>query len=80
MKRFFLSAAIAALSLLSASGQDNAVTVMSYNMLFEHNKPAQPERRWSSRVKYAVRTRLENQLEHPLQTLAGMLSIAYICG
>ena len=56
MKRLFLSAAIAALSLLSASGQDNAVTVMSYNMLFEHNKPAQPERRWSSQVKYAVRT------------------------
>ena len=28
----------------------------------------------------AVRTRLENQLEHPLQTLAGMLSIAYLCG
>ena len=29
---------------------------------------------------YAVRTRLENQLGHPLQTLAGMLSIAYLCG
>ena len=28
----------------------------------------------------AVRTRLENQLEHPMQSVAGMLSIAYLCG
>ena len=34
--------------------------------------------KWLNSVS-AVRTRLENQLEHPLQTLAGMLSIAYLC-
>ena len=34
--------------------------------------------KWLNSVS-AVRTRLENQLKHPLQTLAGVLSIAYLC-
>ena len=33
---------------------------------------------WSNLLS-AVRTRLENQLKHPLQTLAGVLSFAYLC-
>lgn len=56
MRRIILAVSAAFVALFAASGQDNALKVMSYNMLFEHNKPEQQERRWHSRVKYAVRT------------------------
>ena len=56
MRRIVLAVCAAFVSTFTVPGQDNALKVMSYNMLFEHNKPEQQERRWHSRVKYAVRT------------------------
>jgi hypothetical protein len=42
-------------------------------------RTAKKELRNFAALFFAVRTRLENQLKHPLQTLAGVLSIAYLC-
>ena len=49
---------LAALLLLSSglSAQDTELKIMSYNMLFEHNKPEQQERQWHYRVKNIVNT------------------------
>ena len=38
---------------------DKALKVMSYNMLFEHNKPEQPERQWTSRCPNLVKSILK---------------------
>ena len=53
-----LHAALSALLLLSSClyAQDGELKIMTYNMLFEHNKPAQQERQWHYRVKNIVNT------------------------
>lgn len=56
MKKVVLTVCATLMTLFTAFGQDNALKVMSYNMLFEHNKPEQQERQWHSRLKYSLRT------------------------
>ena len=81
-------AAVRHLPISAPGAQEEAIwwfLVGAHVRLFGGMAPGGTKQETESRSKdlnsvSAVRTRLENQLEHPLQTLAGMLSIAYLCG
>lgn len=53
--RAFAAALTALLLSLAPAMAKSRIKVMSYNMLFEHNKPAQAERQWASRLPNLVK-------------------------